>query len=103
MDNDNLDIVNLGLLLMFVTGVRVGELVAIKPEDVEGNVIVREKSEIDFSMNSSTSSSVMPLISLSPKTEKNLRKSTEYLSKLALEISFVSKRLSIHSWNISAG
>lgn len=36
---DNLDIVNLGLLLMFVTGVRVGELVAIKPEDVEGNVI----------------------------------------------------------------
>lgn len=36
---NHLDIVNLGLLLMFVTGVRVGELVAIKSEDVEGNVI----------------------------------------------------------------
>lgn len=36
---NNLDIVNLGLLLMFVTGVRVGELVAIKAEDVNGNVI----------------------------------------------------------------
>jgi len=35
----NLDMVNLGLLLMFVTGVRVGELVAIKREDVDGNVI----------------------------------------------------------------
>ena len=36
---DNLDMVNLGLLLMFVTGVRVGELVAIKAADVDGNVI----------------------------------------------------------------
>lgn len=36
---NNLDIVNLGLLLMFVTGVRVGELVAIKSEDVKDNVI----------------------------------------------------------------
>lgn len=36
---NNLDIVNLGLLLMFVTGVRVGELVAIKSCDVDGNVI----------------------------------------------------------------
>lgn len=36
---NNLDIVNLGLLLMFVTGVRVGELVAIKTEDIDDNVI----------------------------------------------------------------
>ena len=30
---DNLDIRNLGILLMFLTGIRVGELVTLKHED----------------------------------------------------------------------
>ena len=35
----NLDLRNLGILLMFVTGIRVGELVGLKHEDFDGNTI----------------------------------------------------------------
>lgn len=35
----NLDLRNLGILLMFITGIRVGELVGLKHEDCEDNVI----------------------------------------------------------------
>lgn len=44
----NIDIVNLGLLLMFLTGVRVGELVAIKVSDVNGNVIHISRTESHY-------------------------------------------------------
>lgn len=36
---DHPDILNLGLLLMFVTGVRVGELVCVRYSDIDGNII----------------------------------------------------------------
>lgn len=36
---NHLDLRNLGILLMFVTGIRVGELTALKHEDIEGNII----------------------------------------------------------------
>jgi len=45
---ENIDIVNLGILLMFLTGVRVGELVAIKASDVEGNVIHISRTESHY-------------------------------------------------------
>lgn len=44
----NIDIVNLGLLLMFLTGVRVGELVAIKASDVDGNIIHISRTESHY-------------------------------------------------------
>ena len=37
--HQNLDLRNLGILLMFVTGIRVGELVGLKHEDCEDNII----------------------------------------------------------------
>lgn len=44
--NDNLDSKNMGILLMFVTGLRVGELVALKREDFVGNTINVSRTEI---------------------------------------------------------
>ena len=42
------DILNLGLLLMVVTGLRVGELVAIELSDIENNVIYVNKMETRY-------------------------------------------------------
>ncbi len=45
---NNQDIKNLGILLMFVSGIRVGELVALRPEDITGNVIRIRKTETKY-------------------------------------------------------
>ena len=42
------DVVNLGILLMFGTGLRVGELVALMPEDIEKNVIRVRRTETRY-------------------------------------------------------
>lgn len=42
------DIKNLGILLMFISGIRVGELVALKPEDITENVIRIRKTETRY-------------------------------------------------------
>ena len=44
----NLDILNLGIILMFVTGARVGEVVALKHEDFEGNTFKIRRTETRF-------------------------------------------------------
>ena len=45
---DNLNIVNLGILLLFKTGMRIGELVALKPEDICGNIIHINRTEVRY-------------------------------------------------------
>lgn len=44
----NLDVKNLGILLIFVTGLRVGELVALKHEDFNGNIIQIRRTEVRY-------------------------------------------------------
>lgn len=68
---NNLDIVNLGLLLMFVTGVRVGELVAIKTEDVDGNVIHICRTESHY--KDAESGKDVYVIKDTPKTVAGIR------------------------------
>lgn len=45
---DNLDVQNLGILLLFVTGMRVGELCTLKHSDFEGNTIKIRRTETRF-------------------------------------------------------
>ena len=45
---DNQDIVNLGILLMFVTGARVGEVVTLKHEDFEKNTFKIRRTETRY-------------------------------------------------------
>lgn len=47
----NPDIINLGLLLMFKTGLRVGELAALKEEDCTGTIIHIHRTEISYRNN----------------------------------------------------
>lgn len=42
---NNLDLKNIGILLMFITGVRVGELVTLKHSDFEGNTVKIRRTE----------------------------------------------------------
>ncbi len=44
----NLDMVNLGILLMFVTGARVGEIVTLKHEDFDNNTFKIRRTETRF-------------------------------------------------------
>ena len=46
--NDNADIHNLGVLLVFYTGLRVGELSALKPSDIKGQVIQIQRTEVKY-------------------------------------------------------
>lgn len=46
--SDNISIINLGILLAFQTGIRVGELAALKKSDVEGNILHINKTEIRY-------------------------------------------------------
>lgn len=43
---ENQDIINLGILLMFKTGLRIGELCALKKEDVDNNIIHVRRTEV---------------------------------------------------------
>ena len=47
MEN-KLDMVNIGLLLIFAIGIRVGELAAVKPEDINGNMMHVQRTEICY-------------------------------------------------------
>lgn len=46
--NDNPDIVNLGILLMFKSGLRIGELCTLKHSDISGNIISIKRTETIF-------------------------------------------------------
>lgn len=46
--SENLDAKNIGILLMFVTGIRVGELVALKHEVFEGNTFKVRRTETRY-------------------------------------------------------
>ncbi|MCM1045273.1 MAG: site-specific integrase [Candidatus Gastranaerophilales bacterium] len=45
---ENLDLKNLGILLMFLTGIRVGELVSLKHSDFEGNAFKIQRTETKY-------------------------------------------------------
>ncbi len=45
---DNPDMMNLGILLMFMTGIRVGEMVGLKHDDFEGNIFKIRRTETRF-------------------------------------------------------
>lgn len=45
---NNLDLRNLGILLMFLTGIRVGELVTLKHSDFDGNTFKIRRTETKF-------------------------------------------------------
>lgn len=45
---ENLDIINLGILLLFKTGLRIGELAGLKKCDIDGNVIHVCRTEICY-------------------------------------------------------
>lgn len=46
--NKNIDIYNLGILLAFHTGLRVGELSSLKPTDIDGQVIHVQRTEVKY-------------------------------------------------------
>lgn len=66
-----LDILNLGILLYFKTGVRPGELVAVKKEDVNRNIICINRTEIVYKDNDGKN--VYDVRNF-PKTEAGIRK-----------------------------
>lgn len=45
---ENLDTKNIGILLMFATGIRVGELVALKHDTIDGNTIKIRRTETRY-------------------------------------------------------
>lgn len=45
---ENPDIINLGILLMFKTGLRIGELCTLKQSDINGNIICVRRTETIF-------------------------------------------------------
>lgn len=49
---DNLDTMNIGILLMFVTGIRVGELVTLKHEDIKDESILIRRTETRYKKDS---------------------------------------------------
>ena len=66
----NQDIINLGILLLFKTGLRIGELVALKKCDVVGNIIHVCRTEIRY--KSEDGSRVYEVRDF-PKTEAGIR------------------------------
>lgn len=65
----NQDIINLGLLLLFGTGMRVGELAALKPEDIESDCITVQRTESRRRVDGKFEYFVKE----SPKTEAGIR------------------------------
>mgnify|MGYP002623436344 CR=1 FL=1 len=65
----NQDIVNLGLLLIFYSGLRIGELVALKPPDLQGNKIFVYKTETRYMKDDKFHAEVK----YNPKTEAGIR------------------------------
>lgn len=52
IDNNSISIVNLGISLAFLTGLRAGELAALKYSDLNGNILNVDKTEIRYKNNS---------------------------------------------------
>lgn len=51
---NNPDVKNLGIALMFVTGIRVGELVTLKYEDFEGTMFYVKRTETRYRKTSNS-------------------------------------------------
>ena len=68
---DNLDIRNSAILLMFITGVRIGEIVALKPEDIdiEKNTVKIKRTETRYKENGKT----IYTVKMFPKTQSGNR------------------------------
>lgn len=66
----NLDLRNLGILLMFVTGIRVGELVALKHTDFEENCLKIRRTEIRYQKEKGKN---IYEVRESPKTDAGVR------------------------------
>lgn len=67
---ENPDIVNLGIFLLFKTGLRIGELAALKKTDITQNVIHISKTEIHYNDDAGN---VIYEVRDSPKTEAGIR------------------------------
>ena len=67
---DNLDTKNMGLLLMFVTGIRVGELVALKHDVFDGNTLKIRRTETRYMLEDGT---YMYDVKEYPKSEAGVR------------------------------
>ena len=67
---ENPDIVNLGIFLLFKTGLRIGELAALKKTDITQNVIHSSKTEIHYSDDAGN---IVYEVRDSPKTEAGIR------------------------------
>lgn len=67
---ENPDIVNLGIFLLFKTGLRIGELAALKKTDITQNVIHISKTEIHYSDDAGN---IVYEVRDSPKTEAGIR------------------------------
>ncbi|MCM1232289.1 MAG: site-specific integrase [Ruminococcus flavefaciens] len=85
------DIINLGIILMFCTGCRVGELVAIRWSDVNGNAIKIRRTEITYKNDSGET---VCEIRDYPKTEAGVR--TVFVPE---EFSSIIRRLKLLSGN----
>lgn len=79
----NEDILNIGLLILFKSGLRIGELAALKCEDISGNIIHVHRTEICYEDNGERVFEVRDF----PKTEAGIRdviipeKYVKYLTK----------------------
>lgn len=69
----NLDLHNMGLLLMFITGIRVGELVTLKSSDFEGNTIKIRRTETRVPNPDKEGPKYLYLVKEFPKSEAGFR------------------------------
>jgi integrase len=67
---DNLDTLNLGLLLLFKSGIRIGELAALRPDNIGFNVIYITATEISYIDNDGND---VYEVRNFPKTEAGIR------------------------------
>lgn len=80
---NNEDIINIGLLILFKSGLRIGELAGLKCEDITGNIIHVRRTEICYEENGDR----IFVVRDSPKTDAGIRdvvvpeKYVKYLSK----------------------
>ena len=65
----NQDIINLGILLLFKTGLRIGELAALKKCDIQGNIIHVNRTEVSYEENGNN----VYVVKDFPKTEAGIR------------------------------
>ena len=68
---DNLDLMNLGILLMFKTGLRIGELTTLKRSDINGNIISIRRTETMF--KDRTTGEMHYDVKEHPKTDAGIR------------------------------